>query len=79
MTLNAIPDNRVVSHQTPTGFMSAADKAAHAEASWLSPAGREALRRAEAATQQITDDRFTAALNARGLAEYREYVNGVAA
>jgi hypothetical protein len=29
MTLNAIPDNRVVSHQTRAGFMSDADKAAH--------------------------------------------------
>jgi hypothetical protein len=52
----------------------AADKAAHVEPSWLSPAGREALRRAESATQRIRDDEFTRALNARGLNEYNDYI-----
>lgn len=54
--------------------MSAADRAAHESASWLSPAGREALRRAETATARIRDDEFTRALNARGLNEYNDYL-----
>lgn len=47
--------------------------------SWLSPAGREALRRAEADTARIRDDEFTRALNERGLAEYNDYVAEAAA
>jgi hypothetical protein len=55
------------------------DKAAHDAASWLSPAGREALRRAETATAKIRDDEFTRALNQRGINEYNDYVADVAA
>jgi len=63
----------------PSSPRSAADVAAHESASWLSPAGREALRRAEAAIRKIRDDEFTRALNARGLNEYNDYVQDVAA
>lgn len=63
----------------PASTMSRADQAAHAAASWLSPAGREALRRADTAAAKILDDRYTAALNQRGLAEYEQYAQGVPA
>jgi hypothetical protein len=63
----------------PSFPQSPADKAAHESASWLSPAGREALRRAETATAKIADDRFTAALNQRGLNEYNDYIADAAA
>lgn len=56
--------------------LSATDRAAE---SWLSTAGREALRRATTATRRIRDDEFTAALNARGLNEYNDYVAASAA
>jgi hypothetical protein len=64
-------------HTAPT--LSAADRAAHDAASWLSPAGREALRRAETATAKIRDDEFTRALNQRGINEYNDYVASAAA
>lgn len=48
-------------------------------ADWLSPAGAEALRRADAATRKIRDDEFTRALNERGLAEYEQYAAEAAA
>lgn len=54
------------------------DRAAHVEPSWLSPAGREALRRAESATARIRDDEFTRALNQRGINEYNDYVADLA-
>lgn len=66
-----------------TVTMSAADRAAHDAGSYvrpfLSPAGQEALRRAHAATQRILDEQYDAALTARGLAEYHEYADEVAA
>jgi hypothetical protein len=63
----------------PSYPQSSADKAAHAAATYFSPAGREALRRAEAATRRIRDDEFTLALNERGLNEYNDYVADAAA
>lgn len=45
----------------------------------MSTAGVEALRRSDAATRRLRDKDYDAALNARGLAEYREYVGEVAA
>jgi len=62
----------------PTFPQSAADKAAHAEASYLSPAGQEALRRSYAATQRIREQQYDAALIERGMAEYREWAETAA-
>jgi hypothetical protein len=60
-------------------FPKSEDQRTAEAASWLSPAGREALRRVETATAKIADDRFTAALNQRGLNEYNDYIADVAA
>jgi hypothetical protein len=75
--------NSTVTVRPSTPALSAADKAAHASASyvrpWLSPAGAEALRRAEAATLRWQRDQYDAALIERGLAEYEQWAQDVAA
>lgn len=73
-------------HIAPTFPLSSADKAAHAAAShvrpvavresdpdYLSPAGREALRRLEADRTRILRRQFDAALVERGMSEYEAW------
>jgi hypothetical protein len=73
------PGAERVARIAPSFPKSVEDQRTAESASWLSPAGREALRRVETATAKIADDRFTAALNQRGLNEYNDYIADAAA
>jgi hypothetical protein len=71
-------------HRTATSVsLSSADRAAHDAAShvrpYLSPAGREALRRLEADRTRTLRRQFDAALVERGMNEYHEWAAEVAA
>jgi hypothetical protein len=78
-TANSIGVRTSADHQARIAAVSKLSATDRAAESWLSTAGREALHRATTATAKIRDDEFTAALNARGLNEYNDYVTASAA